>query len=133
MKRECSRRDVLDVAPQKEKENHKFTFISEEINAWNTFWSIEKLIILCSETPFSKNSYYTETSEMICNAKWLVSKPSTFSVTGISKQILTHFQSMFHLSKPVSWLLLGKCLKKHLWKSDILVKMQVKMCLKILT
>ena len=33
MKRECSRRDVPDVTFQKEKENHKFTFISEEINA----------------------------------------------------------------------------------------------------
>ena len=53
---------------------------------------------------------------------WLVSKPSTFLVTAISKQILTHFQPMFHLSKPVSWFLLGKCLKKRLWKSDILSK-----------
>ena len=30
---EYSGRDVLDVALQKGKENHKFTFISEEINA----------------------------------------------------------------------------------------------------
>ena len=53
---------------------------------------------------------------------WLVSKSITFLVTGISKQILTHFQPMFLLNKSVSWFLLGKCLKKHLWKSDILSK-----------
>ena len=56
---------------QKEKENHEFAFISEVINAWNTFWNITKLTIICSEKPFSKNSYYTETSQMICNAKQL--------------------------------------------------------------
>ena len=33
MKWECSGRDVPDVILQKEKENLKFTFISEEINA----------------------------------------------------------------------------------------------------
>ena len=33
MKRECSGRDVPDVTLQKKKENLKFTFISEEINA----------------------------------------------------------------------------------------------------
>ena len=33
MKRECSRRDILDVKLQQEKENLKFTFIFEEINA----------------------------------------------------------------------------------------------------
>ena len=49
---------------------------------------------------------------------WLVSKPTTFSVKGISKQIVTHFQPMFHLNKPGS-LFLVKCVKKHLWKSDI--------------
>ena len=51
---------------------------------------------------------------------WLVSELSTFLVTGVFKQVLTHFQSIIHLNKPVSWFLLGKCLKKHLWKSDIL-------------
>ena len=56
---------------QKEKENHEFAFISEVINAWNTFWNITKLTIICSEKPFSKNSYYTETSQMICNARQL--------------------------------------------------------------
>ena len=66
MKRECSRRDL-----QKEKENHKFIFISEEINVWNTFWNINKLTILCSETPFSKNSSYVETSQMHCNTEQL--------------------------------------------------------------
>ena len=50
---------------------------------------------------------------------WLVSKPSTFWVKGISKQALTCFQPMFHLNKPGRWFLLVKCLKKHLWKSYI--------------
>ena len=53
---------------------------------------------------------------------WLVSKPSTFLVKGISKQALTHFQPMFHLNKPGCWFLLAKCLKKCLWKSSILSK-----------
>ena len=52
---------------------------------------------------------------------WLVSKLTTFLVKGISKQILTHFQPMFHLNKPGS-LFLVKFVKKHLWKSDILSK-----------
>ena len=33
MKRECSGLDILDMALQRGKENPKFTFISEEINA----------------------------------------------------------------------------------------------------
>ena len=53
---------------------------------------------------------------------WLVSKPSTFLVKGISNQALTHFQPIFYLNKPGCWFLLGKCFKKHLWKSDILSK-----------
>ena len=71
MKRECSGRDVSDVTFQKCKENHNFTCISEEINVSNTFWNINKRTILGSETPFNKNSYYTKTSQMICNAKQL--------------------------------------------------------------
>ena len=51
---------------------------------------------------------------------WLVSKPYIFSVKGISKQTLTHFQPMFHLNKPASWFLIEIFLKKHLWKKDIL-------------
>ena len=31
------------------------------------FWNISKLSIACSETPFSNNSYYTETTHIICN------------------------------------------------------------------
>ena len=65
MNRECSGCDVPDVTLQRGKENDKFTFISEEINPKNTFWDINKLTIRCSETTFSKNSYYTETSQMI--------------------------------------------------------------------
>ena len=65
MNRECSGRDVSDVTLQRRKENDKFTFISEEINSKNTFWNINKLTISCSEATFSKNSYYTETSQMI--------------------------------------------------------------------
>ena len=64
---------VPDVTLQKEKENHEFAFIFEVINAWNTFWNITKLTIICSEKPFSKNFCYTETSQMICNAKQLSS------------------------------------------------------------
>ena len=52
---------------------------------------------------------------------WLVSKPTTFLVKCISKQILTHFQPMFHLHKPGS-LFLVKFVKKDLRKSDILSK-----------
>ena len=33
MKRECSGRDIPDVTLQRGKENQKFTFIYEEINA----------------------------------------------------------------------------------------------------
>ena len=71
MKRGCSELDNPNLTLQKEKENHKFTFISEEINARNTFWNINKLTILFSEKPSSKNSYYRETSQMISNAKQL--------------------------------------------------------------
>ena len=69
----CSGRDVPDIALQRGKENYKYTFISEEINALITFWNINKLTRLCSETLFSNNSYQTETSQMICNAKQLAS------------------------------------------------------------
>ena len=68
---ECCGNDVQEVTFQKEKENHEFTFISEKINAWNTFWNITKPTILCSEKPLCKNSYYKETSQMICNGKQL--------------------------------------------------------------
>ena len=71
MKRDCSGRDIPNVTLQRGKESHKFTFISEEINVWNTFWNINKLTRLCSETHFSENSYKTETNYMICNAKQL--------------------------------------------------------------
>ena len=50
---------------------------------------------------------------------WLVSRLTTFLVKDIFKQTLTHFQPMFYLNKPGCWFLLAKCLKKHLWKSDI--------------
>ena len=43
---------------------------------------------------------------------------------GISKQTLTHFQPMFHLNKPGCCFLLAKCLKKHLWKSDVFSGLQ---------
>ena len=51
-KKKCSGCDVLDVTLQRGKENHKFIFLYEEINAWKTFWNINKLTIVCSETPF---------------------------------------------------------------------------------
>ena len=109
-----------DVTLQKEKNNHEFTFISEEINAWNTFWNITKLTILCSEKPFSKNSIIQKPVKWFAmQNSWLVSKLTTFLVKGIFKQTLTHFQPMFHLNKPDCWFLLAKCLKKHLWRSDL--------------
>ena len=42
---------------------------------------------------------------------WLVSKPFTFLVKGISKKTLTHFPPMFHLRKP----LVG-FYKQNVWK-----------------
>ena len=105
---------------QNETENHKFTFISEEINAWNTFWNISKLTALCSEKSFSKKCYYTETSQMICNAKQLAVFQTVhilserYFQTGINL-----FPAKFHLNKSGRWFLLVKCLEKHLWKSDI--------------
>ena len=58
----------------------------------------------------------------VMQSSWLVSKPSTFLVKGISKLALTYFQPMFHLNKSGCWFLLAKCLKKHLWQSYILSK-----------
>ena len=46
---------------------------------------------------------------------WLVSKPTTFLVKDISKQILAHFQPIFHLNKPGSLSLVT-------FVSDILIK-----------
>ena len=70
MKRKCSGHDVPDMTLQKEKEDLKFKFISEEIIMHETlFRALTKLLF--SETPFSKNSYCTETSQIICNAKQL--------------------------------------------------------------
>ena len=112
---------VPDVTLQKETENHKFTFISE-INAWNTYWNISKLTILCSEKPFSKKSYYTETSQVISNAKQLAGCQTIQIFSERYLHALTHFQPRFHLNKPGCWFLLAKCLKKQLWKSDILSK-----------
>ena len=107
----------------KEKKNLKFTFISEEINAWNTFWNINKITILCSETPFSKNSYCTEISQMICNAKHLAGFQTVHVFSDRhSKQTLTYFKPMLYLNQPGSWFLLAKCLKNHLWKSDMIIK-----------
>ena len=60
---------------------------------------------------------------MLCNAKQLAGFHTVhILVEGISKKTLKHFQSMLHLNKPGSWFLLAKCLKKHLWMSNILSK-----------
>ena len=114
---------VPDVILQKETENHKFTFISAEINAWNTFWNISKLTILCSEKPFSKNSYYTE-SQMICNAKQLAGSQTIHIFSERYFQIginlfpanvpFKHIRLLVFTSKMFE--------KKHLWQSDILSK-----------
>ena len=69
MKREWYGHDAPDVTLESWKENHTFAFKSEEIYVWNTFRNIDKLTIICSETPFSRNFYYTETNHMIFNAK----------------------------------------------------------------
>ena len=123
MKRECSGRDVPDVTLQKEIENHKFTFISEEINAWNTFWNISKLTALCSEKSFSKSSYYTETSQMISNAKQLAglqivhSFSERYFQTGINP-----FPANVLFKQTRSLVFTRKMFEKHLWKSSILSK-----------
>ena len=123
MKSQCSGYDVPDVTLQKEKENYKFTDISEEINAWNTFWNINKLTILCSEKPF--NSYYTETSQMICSAKHLAGFQTVhiFSEKSFQTDINPFSANVpFKQTRYSIWFLLAKYLKKHLWKSDILSK-----------
>ena len=124
MKRECSGRDVPDVTLQKEIENHKFTFISEKINSWNTFFGTLANLLHSVQKNLSVRTLIIQKSVtwFVMQKSWLVSKPSTFLVKGISKQALTHLQPMFHLCKPGRWFLLAKCLKKHLWKSDNLSK-----------
>ena len=124
MNRECSGRDVPDVTLQRGKENDKFTFVSKEINARNTFWNINKLTIGCSETTFSKNSYYTETSQMICNAKQLAGCKMVliFSERYFQTDMNPFPANIPFMDKPGSWFLLAKCVKKHLWKSYILTK-----------
>ena len=47
------------------------SYLTRSINVWNTFWSTSKLTIDCLEIPFSKNSYYRETSQKFCNTKQL--------------------------------------------------------------
>ena len=124
MNRECSGCDVLDVTLQRGEENDKFTLVSKEINARNTFWNINKLAIGCSETTFSKNSYYTETSQMICNAKQLAGCKTVliFSERYIQTDMNPFPANISFMDKPGSWFLLAKCVKKHLWKSYILTK-----------
>ena len=124
MKSECSGHDVPDVTLQKEKENYKFTDISEEINAWNTFWNINKLTI---EKPF--NSYYTETSQMICNAKQWAGFQTVhiFSEKSFQTGINPFSANVpFKQTRYSIWFLLAKYLKKHLWKSDIYLYLYLK-------
>ena len=59
---------------------------------------------------------------MICNAKQLAACQTVHIFSERYLQALTHFQPIFHLNKPGRWFLLAKCLKKHLWKGDILSK-----------
>ena len=124
MNRECSGRDILDVTLQRGKENDKFTFVSKEINARNTFWNINKLTIGCSETTFSKNSYYTETSQMICNPKQLAGFKTVliFSERYFQTDMNPFPVDIPFMDKPGIWFLLAKYVKKHLWKSYILTK-----------
>ena len=75
------------------------------------FWNISKLAIVCSKTPFSKNSYYTETSHIFCNAKQLAG----FKTIHIFKE--SCFQTDINpipanvpvMDKPGSWFLVAKC------------------------
>ena len=87
----CSGRAI-----QEGKENNKFTFISKEINTWNTFWNVSKLAIVCSETLFCKNSYYQELVKKSYKAKQLASFKMIhiFKEMSVSKQTLSHFQPM---------------------------------------
>ena len=100
---------------QRGKENYKFTFTSEEINAWKTFCDINKLTIVCSETPLllCKN----QSNDFQC-------KIAGFQTVHIfsryfEKGINQCPANVPFLDKPGSWFLLAKC-TKHLWKSDIL-------------
>ena len=109
MNRECSRLDVPDVTPQRGKENDKFTFVSKEINTRNTFWNIDKLTIGCSETTFSKNSYYAGTSQMICNPKQVADFKTVliFSERYFQTDLNPFPADIPFMDKPGSWFLLA--------------------------
>ena len=88
------------------------------IHIWSdqksTFWKFNKLTIVCSETPFSKSSYYVETVD-----KWYAIQNSWL----VSKRSKRYFQTDINpfpvnvpfMDKPGSWFLLVKCVKKT-WK-----------------
>ena len=106
MKRECSGREVSDVTIQRGKENHKFTFISEEINVRNFFWNISKYAIVCTETTFSKN-YYTETRVSVKTIYILKERYFQADINSFPANVSI-------MNKPGSWFLVVKCVKKHL-------------------
>ena len=82
MKRECSGHGIPDVILQKKKENHKITFISEEINAWITFWNITNLLYSVQKH-LSVGTVINQkpVKQFAMQNSWLVLKPSTFLVS----------------------------------------------------
>ena len=66
------------------------------------FWFYRQKLVICSEIPFSKNSYHMETSPMICFANWMVSIWYKFSLKGISEHINSRFLVIL-LSKSYLW------------------------------
>ena len=114
-----------DVTLQKEKENYKFTFISEEINAWNTFWNILTKLLYSVQKHLSARTHivYTETSQMICNAKQLAGFQTVHVFSERHFQIdINPFPANVPFKETISWFLQAKCLKSHLWESDIIIK-----------
>ena len=96
---------------KKEKENHKFTFISEEIKTETLFVTLRNLLFSVQK----HLSYYTSDYTILYKQLAGFQTVHIFSKRYIQTEI-NPFPAMFHLNKPGSWLLLAKCLKKHLWR-----------------
>ena len=73
--------------------------------------------------PARTHIVYTETSQMICNAKQLASFQTVhvFSERYFQKDI-NPFPANVPFKETISWFLQAKCLKNHLWKSNIIIK-----------
>ena len=108
MKRGCSGHDIS-------KGKRKSQVYVYMINAWKTFWDINKLTIVCSETPLllCKN----QSNDFQCKIAGFQTD-HIFSEKYFEKGINPCPANVPFLDKPGSWFLLAKC-TKHLWKSDI--------------